>query len=114
MHDDSLIDLLEELALGGIVANGVDELVKLRSMLLNRLSDALFLLLKGLVLLEMLCILGFVALKDFSFVLLALIYLHQLLDCLKLVLHGHSFGHDLLFALADDLKLSQGVLDGWD
>lgn len=114
LHDDSLVDVLEELALGGVVASSVDKLVKLGAMLLNLLSDGLLLLLEGLVLLEVLCILGFVALKDFSFLLLALVNLHQLLDGLQLILHGDSLSHDLLFTLADNLKLCESFLDGWD
>ena len=114
LHDDSLVDVLEELALGGVVASSVDKLVKLGAMLLNLLSDGLLLLLEGLVLLEVLCILGFVALKDFSFLLLALVNLHQLLDGLQLILHGDSLSHDLLLTLADNLKLCESFLDGWN
>ena len=73
--------------------------------------NLLFLLLKSLVLRKMLSILRLEALKYFSFLKLTRIDLHELLHCIKLVLHGHSSVHDRLLSLADLLELIELVFD---
>lgn len=110
-NHDGFVDLLEELALGGVVAKRVQELLESGGVLLDHHRNLLLLLLECFVLAKMLRILRLVLLENFSFLKLARVDLHELLNCIELVLHGHSVIHDFFFALSDFLELVQRIFD---
>lgn len=80
-------------------------------MLLNKHCNLLLLSLESLVLTEMFRVLGREGLENFLLSNGALIDFHELFDCVQLVVHSYTIVHDLLFALADSLKLVKLVLD---
>lgn len=80
-------------------------------MLLDYHRNLLLLGFKSLVLCEVLHVLGIIALKNFLFADCALIDLHELLDCIELIMHGHTIVHDLLLALADRFQLVKLLFD---
>lgn len=85
-------------------------------MLLDQHRDLLLLGFVGLVLSEVLRVLGLVTLKNFLLWQRVLIDLHELLDGIELVMHGHTIVHDLLLALADGFQLVELIFDeqyGW-
>lgn len=59
----------------------------------------------------MLGVLGLELLEDFTLVRLVLVDLHELLDGVQIVVHGHAIVHDFLLALPDLLKLIELLLD---
>ena len=76
----SLVDLLEELTLGGVVAHRVNKLLDGGRVLLDNHSDLLLLLLKSLILAEVLRVLRLISLEHLALLQRTLVYLHELLD----------------------------------
>ena len=97
-----------------IVTNRVDQLIKLRTQLLNHTCDRLLLRLKVLILSKVLCILRLEALEDFTFVGLTRVHLHELLYGVEVIMERDSVRHDLLFLLTDFLQSSELLLNAHD
>jgi len=114
LHDDGLVDLREELVLGWVVTHRVDELVKLWAQLLNHSSTLLSLLLERLVLCKVFNVLSLEPLEDFTLVRSSRVDLHELLNCVKVVMQGDTIVHHLLLALADSLENGKLLLNTHD
>ena len=112
LNDKCLVDLLKELILGWVVSNRVDQLLHRRSILLNLHCDSLLLLLNCLILRKVFCVLGLESLKDLSLLSRATVNLHELFNGLQVVMHGHTFLHDLFLTKSALLKLVQSLFDG--
>ena len=94
-----------------VVAYRVHKSVQLRCQLLDNSRNLLLLRLEVLVLLEVLGVLRLELLEYFALARLVLVHLHELLDGVQVVVHGHAIIHDLLLALPDLLKLVELLLD---
>ena len=106
-----LVDLLEELTLGGVVAHRVNKLLDGGRVLLDNHSDLLLLLLKSLILAEVLRVLRLISLEHLALLQRTLVYLHELLDGIELILHRHAVVHYLFLALSDLFQRSQLLFD---
>lgn len=101
LHDNRLVYFLVELGFGGVVSDGVQQLVELGRVLLDDLCDLLLLLLDGLVLSKVLGVLGAERLEDLSLLGRVLVNLHELLNGVQVVVHGHPVLHHLFFTLSE-------------
>lgn len=110
-NDNSLIDLLEELALSWVISHRVEHLLECGSVLLDNHCNLLLLCLDLLVLVEVLHVAGLILLEDFTLMKGSCVDLHKLLHGVKLVLHGHTIAHDLLLTLTALLKDVELFLD---
>lgn len=97
--------MLVESGLFGIIALSVDHLLQLWRVLLEIHSNLLLLLLKLFVLSEMLHKSSLVALEDLTLVGTFSLDLHEVFDCVNLVIHCNTVVHDLFFLLTDLFKL---------
>ena len=111
LHDDSFVNLLKESALCRVITGGIDSLHHSRSLLLDSHSNLLLLLLESLILIVVFSELVAVDSEDFLLLGLILVNLHKLLDQLKVVKHGITVVHDLLFLDTDLLELLEALLD---
>ena len=76
--------------------------------------DLLLLRLNCLILAEVLGILCPVSFENLTLVKGSRVHLHELFNGIELVLHSHTVTHDLLFSLAEFLKLIELIFDCLD
>ena len=114
MHNNRLVDLLEELVFCGVVAYLSNGCIQARRVLLNGLAKSLLLLLESVILSKMGDVLLFEFFKYSSFIGSLRMDLHELLNSVMSVDHCDSVVHDLLLREFDLVKLIKGLFDGND
>jgi len=111
LDDDSLVDLLEELVFGWVLARCRNKLIQAWDVRLYGLGNLLFLLFKSFILGEMGDIFLFVLLEYGTFVSCSVLHFHESFNCVVSIEHCSSIIHNLFLLKGNCIEFVKCLLD---
>lgn len=111
LSNDSLIELVIELGLSGVLCVSIDQSIQGLSLLGNSLRNVSSLSFKLVVFGEVLCVSCDEGIENSFLVSVVLGNFHELLDSVEVFVHGNTFGHHGILLFVDFVQLVKSVLD---